>query len=321
MMGKRPVIGSAGELLVEFVATDQGGRHRRPTSYRGPFPSGAPAIFIDQAARVGAKALFAGAVGDDAFGNVILDRFREDGVATDLIARVAGVPTGSAFVSYNDDGSRDFVFNITHAAAARLDTPEATAGAMLTDGIEIFHISGSSLGDPKMAATLLALAETLHKSGVKLSLDPNIRKELLGDAGYRRTVDKLMVLSNFILPSEEDAAVLFPGEPFEVFAPRLIEQGAEFVVLKRGEHGAQGRGRNGEAADLPAFAVPVADPTGAGDCFCGTLVTLLATGDLPFADALRMANAAGALAVQQVGPMEGNSTLAEIETFLAEHRI
>ena len=57
-MPKRPVIGSAGELLVEFVASDRNGRHRRPTSYAGPFPSGAPGIFIDQAARVGAAALF-----------------------------------------------------------------------------------------------------------------------------------------------------------------------------------------------------------------------------------------------------------------------
>jgi len=319
-MARRPVIGSAGELLVEFVAADQGGRHRRPTSYRGPFPSGAPAIFIDQAAKAGASALFAGAVGGDAFGEVILDRFRDDGVATDLVRRFTGVPTGSAFVSYNKDGSRDFVFNIAHSAASHVDSSDAIAAAMLAAGIEIFHISGSSLGDPQMAAALLALAEALHKSGVRLSLDPNIRKELLGDAGYRRTVDQLISLSAFILPSEEDAAVLFPGEPFEAFAPRLIAQGAEFVVLKRGEHGAQGLDRTGETADLPAFAVQVADPTGAGDCFCGTLVTLLAAGDLPFADALRMANAAGALAVQKVGPMEGNSTLAEIETFLAEHR-
>jgi sugar/nucleoside kinase (ribokinase family) len=62
----------------------------------------------------------------------------------------------------------------------------------------------------------------------------------------------------------------------------------------------------------------VADPTGAGDCFCATLVTLLAAGDLPFPTALQHANAAGALAVGKLGPMEGNSTLAEIATFLEE---
>jgi sugar/nucleoside kinase (ribokinase family) len=95
------------------------GRHRRCDVYRGPFPSGAPGIFIDQAAQVGSQCIFVGAVGNDAFGEVILDRLSAHGVAIDLVARVQGVPTGSAFVSYNDDGSRDFVYNIAHSAASR----------------------------------------------------------------------------------------------------------------------------------------------------------------------------------------------------------
>ena len=312
----QPVIGSAGELLVEFVAAERNGHHRAPTRYAGPYPSGAPGIFIDQAGKLGARALFAGAVGGDAFGEVILGRLRRDGVSTDLVATVPNLPTGSAFVSYNDDGSRDFVFNIAHSAAARIGEPEDLAAALLGAGIQIFHISGSSLGDPAMGARLLTLARRLGEGGVKLSLDPNIRKELLGDPAYRRTVDVLTELSSFFLPSEEDAAVLFPGETFEAWAPRLIGAGAEIVVLKRGERGACGLTRQGEDIDLPAFAVPVADPTGAGDCFCATLVTLHAMG-VPFPEALRRANAAGALAVGKIGPMEGNSTPDEIDTFLA----
>jgi sugar/nucleoside kinase (ribokinase family) len=312
----QPVIGSAGELLVEFVAADRNGRHLKPTSYAGPFPSGAPGIFIDQAGRLGARALFAGAVGNDAFGKVILDRLGRDGVSTALVPRIQGVPTGSAFVSYNDDGGRDFVFNIAHSAAARLGEPKDLANAMLGSGIEIFHVSGSSLGDPAMAARLFALARRLHERGVKLSLDPNIRKELLGDPAYRRTVEALTERASFFLPSEEDAAILFPGETFESWASRLIGAGADIVVLKRGDRGARGLTRQAEDIDLSAFAVPVADPTGAGDCFCATLVTLSAAG-MPFAEALRRANAAGAVAVGKLGPMEGNSSLAEIDAFLA----
>lgn len=317
-MRKQPVIGSAGELLVEFVAGDRNGHHRRTSTYTGPFPSGAPAIFIDQAAKLGARARFAGAVGDDAFGAVILDRFHQDGVATDLVRTIGGTPTGSAFVSYNDDGSRDFVFNIAHSAAARLDPAPDIARAMQAPDLDVFHLSGSSLGDPNMAATLLDLATRLHADGVALSFDPNVRKELIGDPGYRRTVDALVHLSSYFLPSEEDAEVLFPGEGFDAIAARLFAAGGEFVVLKRGARGARALSRAGAHADLPAFPVSVADPTGAGDCFCATLVTLLATGDLPFPAALQHANAAGALAVSKVGPMEGNSTLAEIATFLEE---
>jgi sugar/nucleoside kinase (ribokinase family) len=314
-MSNPPVIGSAGELLVEFVAADRNGRHRRPTDYRGPFPSGAPAIFIDQAARCGATALFAGAVGEDAFGDVVLDRFRRDGVSTDIIARLPGVPTGSAFVSYNDDGSRDFVFNIAHAAASRLGDPDAITTLMLSAGIEIFHISGSSLGDSGMAVRLLRLARALHAQGVAISFDPNIRKELAGDAGYRHAVHALLAISSYILPSEEDAAELFHGASLESFAASHFALGAKLVVLKRGAEGASGIEAGGERIDLPAFPAQVVDPTGAGDCFCATLVTLVA-GGMPFAEALSHANAAGALAVGRLGPMEGNSGLDEIEGLL-----
>src|SRR5208283_3561840 len=122
-------IGCIGDLLVEFVCTTRNGRHRQAATYTGPYPSGAAGIFIDQAAQSGGRCIFVGAVGDDAFGQVELDRLIEHGVDTSLIKVVKGVPTGTAFVSYNDDGSRDFVYNIILSAAARFDADEPTLAA------------------------------------------------------------------------------------------------------------------------------------------------------------------------------------------------
>jgi fructokinase len=85
------------------------------------------------------------------------------------------------------------------------------------------------------------------------------------------------------------------------------------VALKRGAAGAVARDQE-QTVDMPGHAVTVVDPTGAGDCFCGTFVTRLAAGD-GLALALSRANAAGALAVTRLGPMEGNSTLAAIDAF------
>ena len=64
-----------------------------------------------------------------------------------------------------------------------------------------------------------------------------------------------------------------------------------------------------------ARLLPGSTPTTLRDCFCATFVTLTAAG-LPLAEALAQANAAGALAVGSLGPMEGNSTLAEIAAVL-----
>ncbi len=309
-----------GELLVEFVCREQDGHNRRASTYAGPYASGAPGIFIDQAARVGASAIFSGAVGDDAFGHVVLDRLLSAGVSGALLRTVAGIPTGTAFVSYNSDGSRDFVFNIAHSAAAHLPVGEAAIEAFAGFGLDAFHISGSTLGDPNMAAAALDICRALHGQGVPISFDPNIRKELIADPAYMDTVRALLGIATFALPSEEDAAILFPGQPFDAYARTLHDAGARYVALKRGAAGCVGSEAGGETAGFDAHPVEVVDPTGAGDCFCATFVALVASGRHSFPEALRRANAAGALAVGKVGPMEGNSSLAEIEAFLRDPR-
>ena len=310
-------IAAIGELLVEFVCGDKGGRHLRAGTYAGPYASGAPGIFIDQAALCGARCIFAGAVGDDAFGTVILERLKADGVDTSLIAVAPGVPTGSAFVSYNDDGSRDFVYNILHSAASRFSVDDAMIERLAAFGTGIMHVSGSVLASADMCEKVLHVCKELHRRGVRISFDPNIRKELIGDPSYFSAVNELMGMCAYFLPSDDDAATLFPGEPLNSFADKLFAKGVDCVVLKRGDKGSSGVNRDGEAFSYEAHKVDLVDPTGAGDCFCATFIALISSGNFSFDKALQYANAAGALAVTKVGPMEGNSGLRQIEAFLA----
>jgi fructokinase len=90
------------------------------------------------------------------------------------------------------------------------------------------------------------------------------------------------------------------------------------VLLKKGASGSVYLDTARRIA-TPAFAAEEIDPTGAGDCFGGTFVASLALG-VPVERALLLANAAGALAVGQKGPMAGNSTMAELDAFLADRR-
>jgi sugar/nucleoside kinase (ribokinase family) len=311
-------IGCIGDLLVEFVCATKNGRHARLGVYSGPFPSGAAGIFIDQAAQAGGDCIFVGGVGDDAFGQVELDRLVEHGVNTSLIKVVKGVPTGTAFVSYNDDGSRDFVYNIILSAAAKFEADDATLAALDAFGLDMMHVSGSALADADMAAKVLRACKTLHKKGVKISFDPNVRKELVGNPAYFASVREMIDICSVFLPSDDDAVALFPGRDLASYAADFFARGADYVVLKKGDKGCEGVSRQGERISLPAHRVEVQDPTGAGDCFCATFVTLIAAGKHGFRKTLELANAAGALAVTKVGPMEGNSSLATLETFLAQ---
>ena len=110
-----PDIICLGELLVEVMRTEVDDPHGNiGSSYKGPFPSGAPAIFIDSAARMGKpfkiSTGYIGAIGDDEFGRCIIEKLEKDSVDVSQIRVAKGKTTGIAFNQYNSDGSRKFIF-------------------------------------------------------------------------------------------------------------------------------------------------------------------------------------------------------------------
>src|SRR6185437_16253379 len=82
---KFPLVVTIGEILVEIMAVESGQGFRAPIPLIGPFPSGAPAIFIDQMARFGHPCGIVGCVGNDDFGYLNLERLRSDGVDVSAI--------------------------------------------------------------------------------------------------------------------------------------------------------------------------------------------------------------------------------------------
>src|SRR6185369_6595721 len=142
-----------GEILVEIMATTPGQGFRETAELVGPFPSGAPAIFIDQVARLGQPAAIIGCVGDDDFGRINLDRLRRDGVDVSAVRVDAEAITGSAFVRYRPDGQRDFVFNIRQSAAALVELNDGARAVI--DRAAHLHVVGSSLISPSMIETIL----------------------------------------------------------------------------------------------------------------------------------------------------------------------
>ena len=75
-----------GEILVEIMATEPGDGFLEPIPLVGPFPSGAPAIFIDQVAKLGQPCGIIACVGNDDFGRVNTRRLARDGVDVSAIA-------------------------------------------------------------------------------------------------------------------------------------------------------------------------------------------------------------------------------------------
>lgn len=302
-----------GEILVEIMARDIGQGFLRPGTLLGPYASGAPAIFIDQVARLGHPAAIIGCVGDDDFGRLNTARLGADGVDVSGITVVPGSTTGSAFVAYQPDGSRDFVFNIANSASARL-APEQVTGQAL-DACSHFHVMGSSLFSGAIVAAMKRAVERVKGNGGTISFDPNIRKEILHSSGMREALGHFLRQADIFLPSGSEVTMLVDAATEDEAIGKLLALGVREIVIKRGAGGASHIDASGRR-HVASLAVTELDPTGAGDCFGATFVTCRKLG-MPPEQALSFANAAGALAVTRRGPMEGVSTLVQLRDAIA----
>lgn len=301
-----------GEVLVEIMADKTGEGFREAQPLTGPFPSGAPAIFADQAAKMGQPVSIVSAVGDDDFGHLNLDRLRQDGVDVSGVFIDKERPTGSAFVRYRANGERDFVFNICHSAAGRLNVTD-TVDALL-ESADHLHVMGSSLSSPEFVALNLRAAEVIRGNGGTVSFDPNLRREILSAEGMAEAMSRMISMTDLFLPSGSELTLLTKSAAPEAAIEELLERGVQAIVHKRGADGASFHNKLGAQA-IDAFPVKEIDPTGAGDCFGGTFAALWLRGT-DARRALQLAAASGALAVTKRGPMEGTATPTELEDFI-----
>jgi sugar/nucleoside kinase (ribokinase family) len=305
-----PAVLALGEALVEIMRPGAGQPLDRPGSFVGPLASGAPAIFAVAAARLGLATGFIGAVGDDAFGRLLRARFEQEGVDARGLQTIPAQSTAVAFVAYDEQGGREFVFHLRHAAAGAMNAaaldPDFFARARW------LHLSGSTLAlnESSREAARRALALT-QAAGGRLSFDPNLRPELLPVGEARALFAPFLAAATLVAPTAGEARALTGAGDDETAARRILAMGPQVVALKHGAAGATFYAKD-ETVAVPGYRVEEVDPTGAGDCFNAACVVGLEQG-WPLARVARFATAAGALAVTRQGPMEGAPSRDEVE--------
>ncbi|MDD2862304.1 MAG: sugar kinase [Acidiphilium sp.] len=302
-----------GEILVDILAEDRGQGFHEPGRLLGPFPGGAPATFIAQAARLGADAGIISCVGDDDFGWLCIDRLKREGVDVSAVRVDPDQVTASAFVRYREDGDRDFVFNLKRSAAGQICI-DAVARGMLAQCAH-FHIMGTSLFSFHIIDEMKKAIELAKANGAVISFDPNIRKEMLMIPEMRAGLEFMLGYTDIFMPSGGEILLPTEAKSERAAIEELLDIGIRMIVIKRSRKGVSFRSRT-ESFDLPAFPIEEADPTGAGDCFGAAFVTCLLNG-MPTREALTYANAAGAQAVSRKGGMEGIADFAGLDRFIA----
>lgn len=306
-----------GEILVEIMAEKKGQLFTQPGVWNGPYPSGAPAIFIDQVTKLGAPCGIISCVGSDGFGRMNVERLKSDGVDTSGIRVLPGETTGSAFVTYHADGSRDFIFNIKNSASGKIGIGDINE--QMLQECRHFHVMGSSLFSFSMVSAVKKAALIVKDNGGTISFDPNIRKEMLNIPEMRDALHYVLELTDIFLPSESEVTLLSTQTSPDRAVAGYLRDGIKEVIIKRGSRGA-GYYSAEQTLHVNGHPVQEVDPTGAGDCFGGAYIACRGQG-YSVKDALRFANACGALAVTRMGPMEGTSTKAEIMAFLEKENI
>ena len=297
-----PGIWTMGELLVEIMRPRPDMSLRAPGEFLGPYPSGAPAIFIDTVARLGHPAGIVGGVGDDDFGRCLLDRLERDGVDCRLVSVIEGLATGVAFVTYRSDGSRQFIFHIGNTPAAMARAPDPSA--LPTPAF--FHVMGCSLlASDAFRSEILKTMAALADRGARISFDPNLRVELLGPGGLAEVVEPVLARCSVLQPGVEELKLLAGERRVEDAARRLLENPRlEVIALKRGASGSTIITRE-RSFDLGVYPVAAMDPTGAGDAFDAGFLCGLLEGR-PLEECAKLATAAAALNTAAFGPMEGD---------------
>lgn len=305
-------IWTMGEMLVEIMRPKAGMRLKEAGEFIGPFPSGAPAIFIDTVSRLGHPAGIIGGVAEDDFGLCLLERLGGDGVDLRLVERVAGAATAVAFVTYFEDGNRKFIYHIDGTPAVIARFPEKEEWGK----VGFFHVMGCSLmANDVFREEIFKAVDYFHRTGTRISFDPNIRSELLGERDLEEVIGPVLEKTAVLLPGEEEIRLLGGNNLVTRCVEKLFENPhLELIVLKRGKQGATVYSRSGHI-DTPTYAVEEVDPTGAGDCFdAGFLCGLLEGRTLE--ECGKMAAAAGALNAAAFGPMEGKISVSTIQEII-----
>lgn len=303
---------TVGEILVDILTEKTGQPLDAPGVLLGPYPSGAPAIAIDQAARMGARTAIVAKIGKDAFGRLNKERLHSDGVDTAHIIETEENSTGVAFVTYFPDGGRQFLFHFAKAACGELCAEDVKEPPIAQS--RYLHLMGCTItGSSSLAESVLQAVRFALKNGVKISFDPNIRPELFKGRimDYYR---EILEVCDVLLTGKSELETLFEGTTDDAVRT-LLEQKERIVVVKDGARGTATFTRD-KAFRTAVYPIVEVDPTGAGDSFDGTFLALLCEGS-GLRTAVQYAAAAGALAVAQRGPMEGNTPRSGVEAFMA----
>lgn len=321
--GIRPVdVVALGESMVTFLPSRPGRLADVPSFDRGI--GGAESNVACVLAAAGHRVKWIGRVGDDGFGDHLVEAITAYGVDTSAVRRDPHRPTGIYFRTAGDratDAHEVLYYRAGSAASAM--SPDNTPRAELDSG-RVLHLSGITAALSADCLALLRELTTARPGRPLVSFDVNHRAHLWRHPETGRTVLlELARRSDLVFVGEDEAEEAWgvTGGPDAIRAalpePRalVVKQGAGGATLfERGTDDESG-GESGGARDdvpggpradtvtrAPALRVDVVAPVGAGDAFAAGFLSATLRA-LPARDRLRHGHLTAAAALTVPGDL------------------
>jgi ribokinase len=268
----------------------------------GSYPGGKGANQAVAAARLGGQVAMVGRVGNDTFGESLVENLEANGVDASAVARDPAEPTGAALI-YVEDGGQNMiaVASGANATVGAGDAQRAVERLRPGDALVMQLEIPLAVIEPAMMAARQAGAFVLLNAAPAQRLDARLLSQL----------DALVV-------NESEATALADQESSpERAAASLHASGPKLVIVTLGPAGSLFCDDTGVHRVEP-YHVKSIDTTGAGDAFVGALAVGFARG-LPPETTMRFGNAAGAAATTSLGAQAALPRLEDLRRLFGLH--
>jgi sugar/nucleoside kinase (ribokinase family) len=255
-------------------------------------------------AKLGATVRTAGAIGDDATGDLLLSLLGRAGIDTTLVVRKHQVPTSASVLPIRRNGERPSLHLLGANPMYTVDDVDWDAVA----ASDHLHLGAPELIGADNAARILSHAKA---NGVTTSIDLIAP----GTLGSPEAIAPVLPHTDYVLPNAEQVIGFTGATDLADGCRALLDAGAGMVVATLGPDGALLFDESG-AHQVPAYDVDVVDTTGCGDAFSAGFLYAVMLGRTPL-ESVTLGNAVAALVAGGLGSDHGDFDLGIADAFAA----
>ena len=296
-----------GELLIDFI---QNGYSENRTPLFAANPGGAPCNVLAMLTKLGYKTAFIGKVGADAFGRMLMQAVKDQGIDTDNLVIDEVVHTTLAFVHTEEDGDRSFSFYRNPGADMMLRWDEVKQ-EILAD-TKIFHFGTLSMTDEQIENVTKKAVQKAKDKGAVISFDPNLRPPLwknLEDA--KRQMWYGISQCDILKISDDEIEFLTGTADIDKGVEQIMEQShPTLICATMGKHGSKAYYNGKSIFCEPFLREDTIETTGAGDTFMACVLNAVlengidSLNDKDLLDMLEFANAASSIITTRKGALK-----------------